>query len=395
MPSYWYEGKNEREETVRGICAAFDDRALYETLKKEGIFLTCFGKGYSAEKQKDRLALPILSEFCRQFGIMAEAGVSASRAVEILREGATEKRLHDVCKALHAQINQGCSISDAMENLSIFPDLMVQMFRAAESSGQAGETAMRLARIYQKEYQMQNQIRMVLFYPVFLLIMMCVMLMVLFLQVLPTIEPWLTETELPMFTNSLLEVSRQMKTPMFGYVVFFLMVSLAGIVLLCQNNVLFQCWWDRFHLHLPIIGRLFKTIYTARFARSQSSLYQSGISIVESLDIAGKTIGNRYLEIQTKDVIQRILTGEQFSQAIKKVDGFEKKLAQMIHVGEETGRLDAMLAGLAENYEYEAEVALKRLVSYLEPVLILFMGVLIGAVLLGILMPLWNMYGAI
>ena len=172
-----------------------------------------------------------------------------------------------------------------------------------------------------------------------------------------------------------------------------LAVTFLALIPVLGKSKSVRFWRDRFLLRLPIIGNTCSIIYTERFARSQSSLYQSGLSVKESLEIAGRTIGNRYLEKQLADVVRTIQSGGQLSRAIGQVDGFEKRLAPIIRVGEETGRLDRTLEGLAEHYEYEAEMVLKRMISYVEPVTILIMGAVIGSILLGVMQPIWTMYG--
>ena len=138
-----------------------------------------------------------------------------------------------------------------------------------------------------------------------------------------------------------------------------------------------------------------KIIYTARFSRSQSSLYASGLPMLLCLEIAGRALGNRYLEKQFSEVIKQVQGGEMLSRAIQNVEGLDKKLSSIIFVGEETGKLDNMLESVADGYEYESDMALTRLIGLMEPAMILVMGVVIGIILLGIMIPMWNMYGYI
>ena len=148
-------------------------------------------------------------------------------------------------------------------------------------------------------------------------------------------------------------------------------------------------------LRLPIIGRLRRIIYTARFARTLSSLYTAGISIMNCLQIAKTTIGNAYIESQFDQVIADVRAGNNLSQAIEKVDGFTKKLSSSIMVGEETGALDTMLISVANQMEFDSDMALNKLVSYLEPVMIVVMAVIVGFIIIAVIQPIYGSYQSI
>ena len=149
---------------------------------------------------------------------------------------------------------------------------------------------------------------------------------------------------------------------------------------------------DKLELHLPIIGKLRKVIYTARFARTLSSLYSAGVSIMSCLQIAKDTIGNTYIESQFEKVIADVRNGNNLSDAISKVDGFTKKLSSSVSVGEETGTLDHMLLSVAKQMEFDSDMALNKLVSYLEPVMIVVMAVVVGFIMIAVIQPIYGSY---
>ena len=152
---------------------------------------------------------------------------------------------------------------------------------------------------------------------------------------------------------------------------------------------------DKLELKLPVIGKLRRVIYTARFARTLSSLYSAGISIINCLQIARNTIGNSYIEKQFDKVIADVRGGSNLSESIDKVDGFTKKLSSSIMVGEETGALDTMLVSIANQMEYDAELAMNKLVSYLEPAMIVVMALIVGFVIISVIQPIYGSYQAI
>jgi type IV pilus assembly protein PilC len=168
-----------------------------------------------------------------------------------------------------------------------------------------------------------------------------------------------------------------------------LLVSIFGLVF---QKPLVRFALDKCKFHLPKIGKLMKVIYTARFSRTISSLYASGLPIVTALQIGRKTIGNRYLEHQFDVVIRSVREGVPLSKAIAKVDGFDSKLSSTIMVGEETGRLESMLISVADSFDYDAEMAAQRLITILEPVMIIIMALIVGSVMLAVMMPIFQMY---
>ena len=152
---------------------------------------------------------------------------------------------------------------------------------------------------------------------------------------------------------------------------------------------------DKLRIRLPVFGKLLKIIYTARFARTISSLYSSGIPIVQALQIGRKTIGNTYIDSQFDTAVAKVRTGGNLSDALDGIDGFTKKLTSAVKVGEETGSLDTMLNSIADSMEYESNMAIDKMVASLEPVLIVVMAIIVGFIMVSVLMPIYGSYDAI
>lgn len=344
-------------------------------------------------RRKRQLNSMELSEFCRQLAAMTGAGINLSRAFHILQESSDSKKFRAVYGEIQKQLRQGCPISDAMENMGLFPAMMVNMFRAGEAGGKIKETSERLAVYYQKEHRMRSRIRAALLYPKIVGLMAAAVVLVIFLMVMPSIEPLIEGMELPAITRFLMALSRFIEKRWYLAILAAAALPAAWRALMAKKC--FRLWWDGKKLWLPFVGRQLRIICTARFARSQSSLYSSGLPMIECLRIAGSTLGNSYLEEQFTKVVYRVQNGEMLSSAIKAVDGFDKKLASIIFVGEEAGTLDTMLEYMADSYEYDADMALSKLISLIEPAMILVLGIIICILMLGIMLPLWSMYGYI
>ena len=393
MPLYQYEGWDMASRPVKGKRSAVSEQALYEILKDEGIFLTrCMRLDGKSRPQK--MLKPMeLSEFSRQIAVMTGSGITLSGTMGILRTGTEEKRLRTIYGYLQKRMKQGCPMSNAMEEMGIFPEMMVNMFRAGEASGRIEQTAAKLAEHYQKEHRMKTRIEAAVQYPKILCLVAVASVLMIFIVVMPTVEPLFEGMELPLITKILMKFSDFIKEKWYFAVFLSCLPAVVWQTLLSSEK--FRYLWDKEKLYLPVIGKQLKIIYTARFSRSQSSLYASGLPMILCLEIASKTLGNRYLARQFSEVVKQVQSGEMLSRAIQDVDGLDKKLASAIFVGEETGKLDKMLESIADGYEYESDMALSKLIGLIEPVMILVMGVMIGIILLGVMIPMWNMYGYI
>ena len=179
------------------------------------------------------------------------------------------------------------------------------------------------------------------------------------------------------------------------YVALIIVFAVVMVIRLIASIPNVRRTLDRNKVRMPVFGKLFQVIYTARFARTLSSLYTSGMPIAVAIGTAGKTIGNSYVEDQFEDVVTKVRSGMPLSQALHDVDGIQKKLASTVQIGEESGRLDLMLDSIAATLEDEAEQATKRMVTLLEPILIIIMAVLVGFIMMAVMLPIYESYSAI
>lgn len=344
-------------------------------------------------KVKRKLNAMELAEMCTQIEAMAGVGVHIGTTMEILQKGGSHSRMMKLYEELHRAIMSGMLFSEAMEHLGMFPEMMINMFRSAEATGQMERTANRLAVYYQKEHRLKNQIQGALLYPKVLFLLSIWMILFVFWFIIPEMSLLYEDMELSAWTGCLLCFSAALME--FWYMIFIipLVLKLCWTWMLTRKKIRLFLGW--FSIHMPFLGRYKKILYTACFSRVFSSLYGAGLPLIHSLELTSHTIGNRYIEKQILDMIGKVRNGTLLSEAIGTVDGLDEKLSPIIFVGEETGRLDVMLERLADNYEHEAEVSLSRLTVMVEPMMILLMGLLIGSILWGIMSPVWNMYGMV
>lgn len=344
-------------------------------------------------QKKRKLGTEKLSEFFRQFSVLISSGLPVPKALEIMETDETDKRFSTACRDLRLRMNDGMLIGDAMAATGCFPELAVQMIRSAEMGGHLGAATMRLSTHYEKEHRTEGKIRGAVLYPKLLFVMMIFLLLFVFLVILPTLEPLLADAKLPFLTRVLMDISHFLYESRYFLPMEALIILAAVEFLITRPGI--RRGYDRILCFLPVLGRQVKIICTARFCENMSSLYSSGLPIPFCLKYTMGTIGNRYLDGSIRRIMERVENGKLLSEAIRESGCFDKKLAAVIVTGEEAGCLDEMLRRLAENYEHEADLALTKLMNLLEPAMILLIGALTGFLILGIMEPIWNMYGSI
>ena len=394
MANFRYVAKSMDGKTVRGTMEAAGESSLLQQLKEQGLFLV-EAKDKDNTKKYKKFALAQLAGLCREMSALLVSGISMVRALEIIsEEEGISKAQKEVYTDILIDLKRGVSLSEAMEARGCFPDLMLGMVRSGEGSGTIDMVMNRLAKHYDRESRLNRQVQSAMTYPVVLLVM-CVLVVILIMTfILPQFEElFLAMETLPMPTMILMAASDFLIQD--WYVALF--VLFVGGVFLRIVSKIYQVRriLDYGKIHMPVAGKLNKVIYTARFARTLSSLYSSGMPIVAALETAGATVGNVYVEEQFQQVGTTVRSGVPLSQALREVDAFVLKLSSAILVGEESGRLDSMLESTAITMEEEAEAATKRLVTLLEPVLICFMAILVGFIIIAVMLPIYESYATI
>ena len=394
MPNFRYTAKSMEGKIQRGTMEAAGEGVLQQMLKEQGLYLI-EAKDAAAVKKHKKLNARQLSEFSKELSTLLASGVSIVRALEIIAE---EDGISPVTKALYldilAELKRGLSLSEAMEMKQCFPELMLGMIRSGEGSGNIDAVMNRLALHYERENRLKQQVQSAMTYPMVLLVMSILVVILIVTFILPQFEELFAEMEsLPVVTEILMGISDFLVTQWYValLVIFLLFIILrtVGKIYKVRRTI------DYIKVHMPVAGKLNKVIYTARFSRTLSSLYSSGMPIASALQTAGGTVGNVYVEEQFDKVISMVRSGIPLSQALREVDGFLRKLSSTIMVGEESGRLDAMLDTIAMTMEEEAEAATKRLVTLLEPILICIMALVVGFIIIAVMLPIYESYGAI
>ncbi|MBQ8923959.1 MAG: type II secretion system F family protein [Lachnospiraceae bacterium] len=395
MVRYKYKAQDEEGKIVTGVLSANDEYELHDKLKQDNKLLI-ESKAVNENKNIKRIKSDAISDFARNIGELTGAGVSLVKALKIISEDESIKpREQEIYASILKLVRSGISLSDAMlEQGDAFPPLFVNMIKSAETSGNLDKIALQMAGHYDKEYRLNQKVKSSMTYPKILSVLIVIVVAIIMGYVIPQFDDLFSQMEsLPASTTLMLGISNFVKNKWYVILIVAAVCYIAFKIIFSIPKVKYLK--DKLELHLPVIGKLRKVIYTARFARTLSSLYSAGISILNCLMISRSTIGNSYIEKQFDQVIADVKAGSNLSEAIDKVDGFTKKLSSSVMVGEETGALESMLVSTANQMEYDSEIALNKLVSYLEPTMIVFMAVIVGFIIISVIQPIYGSYAQI
>lgn len=390
MPIFKYKAKDMESKIIQGTMEAVDEQSVRRLLREDELFLIKI-KEMENVKKPYKLKSSELSDFSRQMAGMLGSGITVIRAIKIMEERDTKPAIKKVYETIYDEIQRGNTLSEAMEvSGGSFPELMINIFKAGEASGQLENSARKMADHYEKEYKLKGKIKSAMTYPIILFGTTILVVILVFTLILPQFFTLFEDIELPALTRAMLVISNSLTQYGLFYIIAVLLII--AVVLYLRSVPQIRLAMDRFKLKLPQIGKLLVTIYTARFARNLSSLYSSGLSMINALNIGGTTVGNAYILSQFPQVVDLVRTGEPLSTAIESVDGFDGKLVATIYIGEESGRLDEMLENVSDAFDYEAEMATTRLVTFIEPMMIIFMAIVVGAIILSVMLPIMTLY---
>lgn len=393
MAVYQYVASNMGGKIKKGQITTANPEQLRELLKQQKLFLISYEEKANLTSGR-KLKANELSELCRELSSLLGSGVSVVRSFTIISGRDIEPKLKKSYANITTLIKRGVPLSDAMEMQGrMFPEMLVNMIRAGEESGRLDQTFEKMSVHYEKEYRMTGAVKSALTYPIVLLVLIVVVMMALFTFVLPTFFELFEDMEVPLITQIVMNISTFVRKNVLIIILLgAILVMLIGFIA-SLYPVKYQI--DKVLLKLPKISPLIRIVYTAQFARTLASLYASGINIVDSLQISRNTIPNYYIREQFDDAVRKIRAGNTLSETLKEIDGFDIKLSQTTEIGEETGQLDRMLNSTASSYEYESQAAINKMITILQPAMIVILAGLVLVVIGAVMLPIFNMYNSI
>ncbi len=396
MPSFQYFARNDSGESVKGILAAQDESNLVEVLSKMGLYLIRSSPKKERAFFRARVPPRELIDFSVHLATLLDAGVPLLSALWEVAERSGSPGMREVVENLRRNIMAGFSLSEAVEEYPVvFPDLYVQIVRTGESTGNVHDSLFRLADYYDWQQSLKGQIRQALLYPSLLLVAVAAVIGVMMGFVFPRFMGLFTEfrVELPWPTVIIIAV--------YGFFLEWWPWLLAGTALsviglkVANSFNVGKLLLDRSKLSIPVIGPLIRTICVSRFAHHFALTLRAGISVPRALQMASGVTGNVALSSAIERAEDGIRSGEGIAESLEKAEALPPLVLRMIAAGEQAGTPEETLKKVAEYYDREIPVVIRRLFTIAEPTVILLLGGLVLLVALAILLPIYELPSAI
>lgn len=398
MPTYKYVAKDKEGKTVTGTTEAQDNQELISILRQKGLIIinvsetAKLSKGPSVSFFKKRVKQDDLVIFSRQLATMVSSGIPLVNALNILGEQVENKTFKDIILDVRDEIETGKSLSEGLnKHGNVFSGLFVNMVKAGESSGMLDEILDRVAAYLEKTSALQKKIKSALVYPTIITIMALSVTALLLIKVIPIFKDIYAGfgADLPVPTQVLITTSDLMrKYFLLGFLGLAFIIFLISRFTKTERGRLFI---DARLLKLPIFGIIYRKVAVGRFTRTFSTLVRSGVSILTCLEIVGKTSGNKVVERAVTEVRSSIREGETIAGPLQKSGVFPPMVVRMVSVGEKTGELDKMLSKIADFYDEQVDAAITGLTSMIEPLIIAFLGIVIGTIVICMFLPIFKL----
>ncbi|WP_432546180.1 type II secretion system F family protein [Kineococcus sp. SYSU DK004] len=399
-----YTARDRAGKLVKGILEANDQQSVVARLLGQGLAPVSVeaskaGKGLQMEINlpgSNRVGLKDLALMSRQFATMVSSGLTLLKALGILAEQTESKKLAAVLGEVRAEVESGTSLSTALgRHPAVFPPLMINMVRAGEVGGFLDQVLLQLAENFESEVKLRAKVKSAMTYPVvvFVIAILAVAGMLLFI--------------VPIFAGMFATLGGELPLPTKVLVVLSSGLRYAAPVILVLAFVLPVVWRkvkdkqrvrnvvDPFKLRVPIFGTLAQKIALSRFTRNLGTMLHSGVPILQSLEIVGSASGNVVIERASHDVMESVREGKALAAPLAEHKVFPPMVVQMMSVGEDTGALDAMLHKISDFYDQEVEATTEALTSLIEPLMIAFLGGIIGAMIVAMYMPIFGVFDLI
>jgi type IV pilus assembly protein PilC len=398
MPIFEYKGKTLGGKQVQGELKAKNRAELERFLRGNRILVT------NVSKKPQQIQIKIgsgikkidISRFTRQFATMISAGLPMVQCLEILGTQMESAELRSVVTKVKESVQAGATLSEALgKHKKAFDDLYVNMVEAGEVGGALDTILVRLAQYREKADKLARKVKGAMVYPIVVMIVAIGVTFAMLRYIVPVFAKMFAGlgAELPGPTKVVLGISHFLRDQTL-LLLLLMVVVIVGFKLFVRNPN-GRLSWDRFKLRMPILGPLIRKAAISRFTRTLATLLSSGVSILDALNITAKTAGNMVLQKAIKKSMLSIAEGETITQPLKESGVFPPMVTQMISVGEKTGGMDEMLGKIADFYDDEVDAAVAALTSIIEPVIIVFMGAVIGGILIAMYLPMFDIIGKI
>jgi len=402
VPTYKYAARNQDGKNVSGRIAADSEAVIVAELRKRNLIILSIAEEKESvfkKSNKPQATKKVKAEdlviFTRQFATMVDAGIPILQSLEALSEQTVNPNFKAALTTIREDIQVGSSLSSAFEKHSkIFDQLYVNMIRVGESGGILTTILERVAMYLEKSERLRQKVQGAMIYPAVVVSMAMLITVGLLVKVVPTFSQIYSSLgqKLPAMTQMLIDLSN-----MLQHDLLFLVGGGVALVFLFnkyKKTPAGHIQVDTLLLRMPVFGDLICKVSVSRFCRTFSTLSQSGVPILESLDIVGKTCGNRVIEILVDEIKVSVKEGNSIADPLSKSTIFPLMVTRMIAIGEKSGQLEKMLAKVAEFYDEQVDTAVEGLTKLIEPLIIGFLGIVVGFIVVALFLPILNMTSA-
>ncbi len=394
MATFKYVARTQEAQSVNGKMVADSESAVLEELRKRKLIVVSVTPVKEAGLSKLSFGAKKVNEddlviFSRQLATMIEAGIPILQALDALQEQITHPYFKSVVVNVRDEIQVGSSLSVAFsKHPKAFDALFTNMVRVGETGGVLSAILDRIAGYMEKSLRLKRKVKSALIYPAVVVFMAACITILLLVKVVPTFASIYSSfgRELPVMTQLLINISQALQKQLIFYLAgIFVIAVVLGQWYRTERGALII---DSAKLKLPIFGELLRKVAISRFSRTLATLIQSGVPILESLDIVGKSIGNKLLEVVVGEVKSNVREGESIAVPLIKSNVFPPMVTRMIAIGEKSGQLEKMLTKIAEFYDDQVDAAVAGLTSIIEPLIIGFLGIVVGFIVIALFLPI-------
>lgn len=397
MAVFIYKAKSKDGKVINGKIESRDKREAVRELSKLDLSVYQV-KPVSAFLNKDLALNKSIKDkdfviFLRQFATLMQAGVLLISSIELLSQQTGSKLLQETLTVIAADIREGSSLSSCMARYpKVFPELLVQMVHTGEISGRLDEVIEQMAEYYEKQYRIKQKVSTALTYPTVVGSFAIVITIFLLLFIIPIFASMYTsmDSELPTITKAVMALSDFLWD--FWWLLLLLIIAIVFLLKQFKKGEKGRYYMDLLSLKVPVLGNFKQKAALARMTRTLSSLLSSSVPILEAVEIAGRVAGNRVIEDVLLESQKSLEQGDSLSKPMEGHWVFPPLILHMIRVGEESGALDSMLKRVADIYEQEVNEASDKLQSLIEPILIIFLAIIVGVLVLSIIVPMFGMF---
>ena len=398
MANFRYSAKEKSGKTITGVMDCADERTLIGLLQKKELVIISIRQEKSKDKTPfhiklgKKIKLGELVLFSRQLATMIDSGIPLVQGLEILTEQVEHKDFKQIIGEVKKDVSTGSGFYEALaKHPRAFSPLFVNMVKAGESSGTLADIMDRLATYLEKTDSLRRKVKAAMTYPIVVSIMAILITLVMMIKVIPVFKSMFSDFggKLPLPTLMLISVS--------DFLIHFFFVWTGLIVIGVIALVKFiktepgRVMFDRFKLNMPIFGTIIRKVAVSKFSRTLATLVKSGVPILSALEIVAKTAGNTIIEKAVLKVRGSIREGESLTEPLMHSKVFPPLVVRMISVGEQTGELEKMLTKIADFYDDQVDAAVSGITSLIEPLIIAFLGIVIGTIVICMFMPIFKL----